>query len=225
MILEVAVDSPDDGLAALSAGAHRVELCADLTVGGLTPPMDWVRRLDDAFPGRIAVMIRPAPGPFVADEATLTLMERQIDGAIVAGARAVVFGVLDASGRVDARAAARLWNRCTGAKAVFHRAIDHTPDPGEAIRRLIEVGIERVLTSGGAESAVSPAGLAGLVALREWAGGRIEILPGGGVRSSNVQGVLAASGATQVHSSCRDACGRFDSGEVGRMLRALEAGG
>lgn len=224
VILEVAVDSPDDALAALAAGAQRVELCADLAVGGLTPPVDWVRRVDEAFPKRVAVMIRPAPGPFTADAATLALMERQIDGAILAGARSVVFGVLDSSGCVDAGAAARLWSRCTGAKAVFHRAVDHTPDVGEAIERLIDVGIERVLTSGGAESAVCALGLAGLGALRERAGGRIQILPGGGVRASNVHHVLAASRATQVHSSCRDAAGRFDLGEVRAMLRVLEAG-
>jgi copper homeostasis protein len=124
-------------------------------------------------------------------------MVRDIEALVATGVQGVVFGALDSGGKVDISANSRLIAAAGRAETIFHRAIDTTPDPLEALAAIIALGFTRVLTSGGAPDAV-----AGAVALRrmyELADGRIELMPGGGMRPHNLAEFLRQVPADQIH--------------------------
>ena len=212
ILLEVAVDSPQGLLAAVEGGASRIELCAALAVGGLTP-----------CPGMIALaaglqcpsraMIRPRVGGFVYSAAELEVMRKDIDAVRQAGLAGVVFGANLADGRLDEDALRLLVDQAAGLEIALHRSIDLTPDPLAAMEIAIEFGIHTILTSGGRNNAAD--GSEVIAAMRKQAAGRIEILAGGGVKPENVAALIAATGVRSVHGSCsapyRDADPRAES--------------
>ena len=180
-------------------GAHRVELCRDLAADGLTPGDDLLRETRAACGLPIFAMVRPRPGDFRCSAAELDRMEREIDRLRDAGADGLVLGVLDDRGSVDARALERLVARAAGLPVTFHRAFDRAPDARSALDTLIDLGLARVLTSGGAPTALEGADL--LAELVERAAGRIVVLPGGNVRAGNAAELSRRTGASELHSS------------------------
>lgn len=205
-LFEVCIASLEDALSCVAGGAGRVELNSALEVGGLTPSAGLVREVVDALQPKgipVVTMVRPRPGGFCYGDADLRVMRRDIEALLEAGVDGVALGVLAADGGVDAARCAELIAPVldAGKEAVFHRAFDLTPDPFAAIDSLIDLGFKRVLTSGQAASA--PAGTAMLAKLVNHAAGRIEVLPGGGVRPSNAAKLLADTGCTQLHGSLR----------------------
>lgn len=201
LLLEVCIDSVEDAEAARDGGADRLELNAALGVGGLTPSLGCLIEVKAAVDLPVMVMIRPRPGGFAYSDAEFRVMLRDLALALDHGADGLVFGVLRADGCVDRERCRRLVEAASGRPAVFHRAIDVTPDPFEALETLIELGFERVMTSGQEENAYQ--GAATIAALIERARGRIEVLPAGGINRFTLADVVARTGCDQVHGSLR----------------------
>jgi copper homeostasis protein len=199
VLLEICCGSLEDAVAAQEGGADRVELCAALCVGGLTPSLGTVLEVVARVEIPVMAMIRPRAAGFSYRDSELAVMERDVEAAVQAGAEGVVFGALRADGSVDEPACRRLRSAAKNREVVFHRAFDLTPDPFRALDQLIDLGFTRVLTSGQAASA--RLGVTTLRRLVEQAQGRIEILPGGGIRAHNVRELVAATGCRQVHLS------------------------
>ncbi|HEY1122564.1 MAG TPA: copper homeostasis protein CutC [Haloferula sp.] len=201
MTLEICVDSLDSILACTEAGADRIELCASLTEGGLTPSAGTLVQARALFPGEIAMMIRPRGGDFVYQPEEIAAMCADIELARDLGADAVVFGCLAPDGALDLVGIETLLDACDGFPAVFHRAFDVCAELPDALETLVEFGFERVLTSGGAPSAMDALDL--IAILVEQAGDRLDILPGGGIKAGDVAEVIRRTGANQVHLSAR----------------------
>jgi copper homeostasis protein len=199
--LEVCVDSVHGLAAALEGGADRIELCSALEIGGLTPSAGLLRAAT-ASPVPVVAMIRPRGGDFCFDELETALMLDEIDAVAGAGLQGVVLGASLADGQLDRRTLERLVSRATkhGLRCTLHRAIDLCPDLAQATRRAIDLGFERILTSGGAKSA--PEGLDGLQRCFDAAAGRIAIMPGAGIHAENVDLLRACLPLTDVHASC-----------------------
>jgi copper homeostasis protein len=206
-------------LAARAGGADRVEVCVDLAVGGLTPPVELVRDVVAAAePVRVHVLVRSRPGDFVYSDADIDVMIAAIAAVGEAGADGVVIGALTADGDVDAASCRRMIGAAAGMSVTFHRAFDEVGDPFTALDAIVDLGCDRVLTSAQAPTAAE--GAAMLRRLVEHAGDRITILAGGGIRAGNVAQVIAESGVSEVHFS---AAGAGDSGAVIAAARRASA--
>ncbi len=212
ILLEVAVASVDDALAAQAGGANRLELNSALDLGGLTPSLGTLIEIKNAVALPVMVMIRPRPAGFCYSDHEFTTMLRDLDLVLRHGADGLVFGVLTADGRVDLERNQQLIRQCGTKEIVFHRAFDVTPDPFEALLQLIDLGFTRILTSGQEETALHGAALIGELITR--AAGRIEILAGGGVNGDTVLDLIHRTGCSQVHGSFRRS--QSDSSTKGR---------
>lgn len=197
MLLEICCGSIDDAINAEAGGADRVELCSALFLGGLTPSLGTIQYARQKLKIPIIVMVRPRGGGFCYSEAEFATMERDAEAAIANGADGVVFGILEANGAIDVTRTRRIRDIAGKKQAVFHRAFDVTPDPFRALDQLVELGMTRILTSGQEDSVPEGADL--IRRLIEYAKGRIEILPGGGIKPYNLPDVIARTGCTQVH--------------------------
>ncbi len=197
--LEVCVDDADGLAAAIEGGADRIELCAALSVGGLTPTAGLMAL---AGPPRVPVyvMIRPRPGDFVFGAGDLDMMRRDIDTVRDAGLAGVVLGASLADGQLDAPMLRKLTGHAAGLGLTLHRAFDLVPDFKDAIELAVELGFERILTSGGARSA--PQAIEKLAELVALAAGRLSIMPGSGVTLDTVGALLENLSVSEVHSSC-----------------------
>lgn len=198
VLLEVCIDSSASLRAAVAGRARRLEVCSRLDVGGLTPTDEF---LEQALESRIAsfAMIRPRAGDFVHSPRELDNMRVDLERKKTIGAHGFVLGLLTRGGDVDVHHLRELVKLASPLPVTFHRAFDHAHNRLQALEHLIECGVTRVLTSGGAADALR--GVEELKHLIERARGRITILPGGGVRSHNAQAIVAATGATELHSS------------------------
>jgi copper homeostasis protein len=198
MTLEVCVDTAEGLAQAVAGGADRIELCAALAVGGLTPSAGLL-----ALAARCGVpvvaMIRPRAGDFVWSETEVAMMEAEIAEVRAAGLAGVVLGASLRDGRLDVPLLRRLVAVARGMELVLHRAIDLTPDMGEALEQAVGLGFHRILTSGGETTA--EAGATRIAALVAQAAGRITIMPGSGV-SPNTAADLKGLGITEIHASC-----------------------
>ncbi|HEY2806168.1 MAG TPA: copper homeostasis protein CutC [Gemmatimonadales bacterium] len=201
ILLELACGSLDDALAAVRARADRIELCSALELEGLTPSLGTALEVDRFTSVPFVAMVRPRAGDFVYSLAELRVMDRDARLLAEAGASGIVFGCLTHEGRVDEASCDRVLSACNGCETVFHRAFDQVKDQLEALDVLIGLGVTRVLTSGGAKTALE--GVKKIRALIERAEGRIEILPAGGIRDHNVESVIKQTGCDSVHLSRR----------------------
>ena len=196
-VLEVCCGSAGFAIEAEAAGAGRVELCDNLVEGGTTPSAGaiemTVRRL--AIP--VMVMIRPRGGDFLYSGAEVDVMLTDIEEARRRGAHGVVFGALSADGSVDRAITEELIAAARPLAVTFHRAFDLSRDLEASLDVLMEIGVDRVLTSAGCASVVE--GLEALARLTERAGDELTVLPGGGIRPDNVSRVLGVPGIREIH--------------------------
>lgn len=201
--LEVCVDNVHGLAAALDGGADRIELCSALDIGGLTPTQGLLRAASRS-PVPVVAMIRPRGGDFCFDESETRLMLDEIDAVAAAGLQGVVLGASMPDGRLDQATLEKLVRRSRhhGLRCVLHRAIDLCPDLALATRQAIDLGFERILSSGGARSA--PEGLDDLQRCFEAAANRIAIMPGAGVSADNVHLLRERLPLTDVHASCSE---------------------
>lgn len=201
ILLETIVSSLHDARAAAAGGSDRFELCSALALGGLTPSLGLLRAIKAELSIPVMFMVRPREGGMAYTDGEVAVMEQDAELALEAGADGLVFGFLTPEGGVDTWQCQAFLKRCSRVAAgkhwVFHRAIDVVGDGETALEQLIDLGFTRVLTSGRARLAV--AGVAEIRRMIEQADGRIEVLPGGGIRLNNVLDVVRQTGASQVH--------------------------
>lgn len=199
--LEIAANSVASALAAQQAGARRIELCAALEVGGLTPSSGQIALARARVRIPLYVLVRPRAGDFAYTELEFETMRRDIETCVALGCDGVVIGALDESGDVDTKGCSELIRAAGRLGVTFHRAFDVSRDLGKALEDVIALGCERVLTSGGEANALAGAGR--IRALVEQAAGRIGIMPGAGIDSTNVAAIRAQTGAVEFHASAR----------------------
>jgi copper homeostasis protein len=197
ILLEIIASTVDDCLAAESGGADRIELCAAITTGGLTPSLGTLIEARKRVRIPVMAMVRPRAAGFCYSDGDFNVMQRDVALLLEHGADGIVFGILGSDGSVDIPRCRKILELADGKQTVFHRAFDVVLDAHRALDELIDAGLTRVLTSGRKKAAVE-----GRNAIRDLiarAGERIEILVGGGVRPHNVQQLVEESGCTQVH--------------------------
>jgi copper homeostasis protein len=199
--LEIAANSLASALAAQDGGADRIELCTALEVGGLTPSHALIALARERVRLPIYVLIRPRPGDFVYADAELDVMARDIETCVALGCDGIVLGALDCGGGVDVTACRRLIAAGGKLGVTFHRAFDMAADLPRALEDVIALGCERLLTSGGAASALT--GAARIRDLSVQAAGRISVMPGAGIDASNITSIRAATDAREFHASAK----------------------
>ena len=197
-LLEITVQSLDTALAAERGGADRIELCADLIHGGLTPAVATMKKVHEELEIPLFPIIRPRAGDFVYTESEFTAMKRAISAARDLGVDGVVCGVLRADGGVDVERTTELVQWARPLEVTFHRAFDEAPNLLQALDDVIATGATRILTGGGAVLALQGAGV--LQKLVKEAGKRIVIMPGGGLNASNIDKIVAETNALEFHS-------------------------
>jgi len=197
VLVEACVDTVASAIAAETGGAGRLELCDDLVEGGTTPSIGTISLVRERVTIPLFVIVRPRGGDFLYDADDLTVMRRDIDAARAAGADGVVIGALTADGRVDAELTRRLIESARPMAVTFHRAFDVVRDQDEALDTLLALGVDRVLTSGGAPTAIE--GIPRLRQLVARAGDALAILAGGRIDASNAARIVAETGARELH--------------------------
>jgi copper homeostasis protein len=200
-VLEVAANSLASALAAQEGGANRIELCAALELGGLTPSYAQIALTRERVRIPIYVLIRPRPGDFVYSDSESETMQRDIETCVSLGCDGIVIGALDENGAVDVSRCRALIAAAGGRGVTFHRAFDMSHDPDAALEQIIALRCERVLTSGTQADAVAGAALIGK--LVEQAAGRISVMPGAGVTAQNIGTLRALTGAREFHASAK----------------------
>lgn len=203
MVLEICTESAESAIAAEGGGADRVELCADLLEGGITPSSGLIATVRAQVAIDIFVMIRPRGGDFCYSEQEFALMQEEIRRVRDLGVDGLILGVLDEDAAVDVARTRTLVEMAAPLPVTFHRAIDMTPDPVAALEDVIETGARRVLTSGGAPRVME--GLPVLARMVEAAGDRITVMAGGGITLKTVHTLTHATGVREVHASLRTA--------------------
>jgi copper homeostasis protein len=202
VLFESCVDSVELAIASARGGAGRVELCANLDVGGTTPPGDLIRQCAEAIQIPVFVIIRPRAGNFCYGAAELGVMTRDIREAATSGACGIVFGALRGDGTIDTEAMRQLIDAARPLPVTCHRAVDVTRDIDEALDQLVELGVDRVLTSGGAPTAAKGAEV--IADLVQRAGDALVVMAGGGVRAHNVADLVRRTKVREIHARLID---------------------
>jgi copper homeostasis protein len=201
--LEVCANSVASALAAQDGGAYRVELCDNLENGGTTPSFGQILQARKLLNIKLYVLIRPRSGDFLYSDLEYEIIKVDVRGCIEAGCDGVVIGILKADGSVDKERCKALVDmaKAKGLGVTFHRAFDMTNDLNRALEDIIDIGCERVLTSGGRTTAME--GASHIAHLIEQAAGRISIMPGSGIDEHNVTDLVHFTGVGEIHSSAR----------------------
>lgn len=199
MFLEIATFDITSAEIALNSVADRIEFCADISSGGITPDLEELRYLKDKYSKPIHVMIRPVGGGFLYTDSEFRQMQKGIIEFSKAKADGFVFGILDENQEIDIEKNKILIDLANGKPCVFHRAIDRTKNIFESTEKLIQLGFKEILTSGGENSAME--GKENLKKLVEDYSDDIKILIGGGVRSNNISELKNVTKGQYFHSS------------------------
>ena len=197
-LLEVCVETLSEAIQAVAAGAGRLEVCAAMSESGTTPSIGLVEAILEHVQVPVFVMIRPRGGDFTYDDHELDVMRRDIGAMRRAGAHGVVSGILESTGMIDRDATKALLDAAAPLPFTFHRAFDLTPELEKALATLRSIGVHRILTSGGASTALVGAGA--IAKLREQTGDTLSLMAGGGVRSAHVAELIEVSGVREVHA-------------------------
>ncbi|NOT48210.1 MAG: copper homeostasis protein CutC [Acidobacteria bacterium] len=194
---EICVDSPESALAAQLGGADRVELCDNLFEGGTTPSLGTIKTARRLIDIKLHVIIRPRGGDFLYSDIEFETMKLDLETAKTNGVDGVVIGLLTADGDIDKTRTADLVSLANPMSVTFHRAFDVCRDPISALETLIDLGIDRVLTSGQQAKAVDGAAL--IAEMIKQAQGGIGILACGRIDETNVAAIVEATEATEIH--------------------------
>ena len=209
IVIEAAVETAQQAVAAERAGVDRLELCADLDDGGVTPTFAVIEAVVAATLRPVQVMVRSRPGDFQFSYDEVSLMKKDIGLVRDVRRTGIVTGVVDDAGQINLPALRRLLAAAEGCAVTFHRAIDTVADPLAALHDLATLSVRRVLTSGGGRSALE--GIDQLASMVKHAGERITIIAAGGIRAHNVREVIQRTGVREVHA-------RFESESQMRQL-------
>jgi len=198
MKLEICANSYQSALNAQEATAHRIELCSELTVGGVTPSFGLIKQVVEALSIPVFVLIRPRSGNFTYSKSEFEIMKQDIQICKDLGCSGIVSGVLNTDNTIDVKRTKALIELSKPLSFTFHRAFDCVPNPFEALEKLIDLGAERVLTSGQETSAEN--GLELLNQLKKIADNKIIILPGSGINPANAS-LFKNAGFSEIHAS------------------------
>jgi copper homeostasis protein len=196
--IEICVDSAESALAAQRGGASRVELCADLLEGGITPSAGMIELVRSELSIPLQVMVRPRGGDFFYNDEEFEIMRRDIEVAKGFRADGVVIGILDAYGNVDIERTLALVEQARPLSVTFHRAFDMTADLFRALEDVCATRADRILTSGGEQTAIQ--GAQTIAEVVKKADGRILIMPGSGINAENVRQFIAETGVREIHA-------------------------
>jgi copper homeostasis protein len=199
-MLEICAETPQACLAANEGGADRIELCSALIVGGLTPSHALIREATDTGPTPVYVLLRPRGGDFLYSDAEFRVICHDMEHAAALGVAGFVVGILNEHDLPNVDRMSRLVKLAGSLEVTFHRAFDLAASPSESLERIIDTGCRRLLTSGGAASALE--GLGELTALSNQASGRIRIAAGGGVGMQTAEAIIKGA-AVDLHASLR----------------------
>lgn len=213
-VLEIATTDFATTALAVEAGADRIELCCDLAEGGTTPSYGVLKLCRETFATPLFPIIRPRPGDFLYTNEEFVCMMEEVKLCRQMGFDGVVAGILLTDGNIDRQRMARLVNAAYPMSVTFHRAFDRCRNPFTALEELIDIGCERILTSG--QQRIAPDGKELIRQLQEAAKGRIIIMPGSGVRPENIAQLAMETGCMEFHASLR-------SGTNSRMQFIQEA--
>lgn len=221
-ILECCADSVESALNAAEGGASRLELCANLPIGGTTPDLALYHRIRKESEIRIHALIRPRFGDFCYSDYEMDIMREQIRMFRQEKAQAVVIGVLNEDGELNLQAMERLIQEAEGMSVTLHRAFDMCRDPFRAMEEAVSLGVDTILTSGQRESAWEGREL--LAELVRRAEGRIDIMAGGGIGADVIRRLRPITGGTSYHMSGKvtlESPMRYRKAEVSMGLPSL----
>ena len=200
-IIEIATTDYATTKEAVKGGADRIELCAALTEGGTTPTYGMIKKCREDFEVALFPIIRPRSGDFYYTEEEFDIMMQEVLLCKNVGCDGIVIGLLNRDGSIDIKRTQKLVDAVYPLEVTFHRAFDRCADPFAALEVLIQIGCQRILTSG--QKSTAPEGATMIAALIKEANQRIKIMPGSGVRKENIKDLAQATGATEFHSSLR----------------------
>lgn len=206
-VLEVCCASTASALAAQEGGAKRIELCDNLYEGGTTPSFGTIELVRERLGIEINVLIRPRGSDFVYSEDEMEIIRRDIVKCKEIGVNGVVIGFLTPMGDIDVERTREIIELARPLSVTFHRAFDVCREPYTALESLIELGVDRILTSG--QVNMAPDGVELISDLVEKAGDRVIIMPGAGLEPENIKEFHAKVGAKEYHSTLWD---KVDSG-------------
>ncbi len=204
MTLEICANGIESAIAAQKGGAHRIELCTELSVGGLTPSYGLIEKVLNSLSIAVFVLIRPRSGNFTYSEKEIEVMLKDIKQCKKMGVAGIVSGALTSENDIDVAATQLLLNASEGLDFTFHRAFDWCREPKESLNILQDLGVKRILSSGQRSTAFE--GLSLLKELKTLSN-TIEIMPGGGINVENVSAFKEA-GFSAIHCSASE---RFQS--------------
>jgi copper homeostasis protein len=198
MKLEICANSYQSALNAEKAGAHRIELCSELSVGGITPSYGLLKKISENITIPVNVLIRPRSGNFHYSKEEFSLMKENIKLCKELGFNGIVSGILNSDNTIDIQRTKELVAFSKPLSFTFHRAFDCVQDSKKALKILIDLGVHLILTSGKQEKAAQ--GIELLKELQQLAKDRIIILPGSGINATNAR-IFRDAGFHQIHSS------------------------
>ena len=199
MIIEVCAESYEYALKAEKAGADRIELCKDLHLDGLTPDYESAKRTIDALKIPVFILIRPRAGDFIYSNEEFELMKSDIVKFKEMGCKGIVSGILNNDNSIDIKRTNELVKFSRPLEFTFHRAFDVVSDPLKEIENLIEIGVNRLLTSGQKDKAIE--GLELIKELKNISKNRIIIMPGSGISNTNLK---KFNSFNEIHGSFKD---------------------
>ena len=204
-IIEIATSDFITTQSAVQGGADRIELCANLAEGGTTPSLGQLKKCREAFTVSLYPIIRPRGGDFLYTNDEFEIMLADVRLCKELGCDGVVIGLLNADGSIDRKRTAKLIDAAYPLGVTFHRAFDRCRDPFEAMEQLIQIGCERILTSG--QQPAAPDGVELIAQLNTAADDRVIIMPGSGVRKDNIKMLAEKTECVEFHSSLRHKAG------------------
>ena len=200
-IIEIATSDFLTTKSAVEGGADRIELCANLAEGGTTPSYAHIKKCREAFSIPLFPIIRPRGGDFLYTKDEFEIMKNDIKLCKELGCEGIVIGLLNMDGTIDMTRTSELIELAYPLEVTFHRAFDRCKDPFAALEELIEIGCQRILTSG--QKPTVSEGVDLIAELNRKADDRIIILPGSGVRKDNIKMLAEKTGCIEFHSSLR----------------------
>ena len=200
-IIEIATSDFLTTRSAVEGGADRIELCANLAEGGTTPSYAHIKKCKEAFGIALFPIIRPRGGDFLYTKDEFEIMKNDIKLCKELGCEGIVIGLLNMDGTIDMTRTSELVELAYPLEVTFHRAFDRCKDPFTALEELIEIGCQRILTSG--QKPTVSEGIDLIAGLNKKADDRIIILPGSGVRKDNIKMLAEKTGCIEFHSSLR----------------------
>ena len=201
-IIEVCVDTVDGGIEALDIGADRLELCSALGLGGLTPSLGSFIILEEKYPGKTHVLIRPRMGNFIYNKVEKSNIESDCSLFAEYGCKELVIGALLENNSPDYEFLNKIVNLHPSINFTFHRALDELQDPDQHLHQLAEMGFRRILTSGGHNTALE--GINNIATWQSKFGHLIEIMAGGGIAEHNIEEIFEISQINAAHLSLKE---------------------